>query len=500
TSKADNSLKQWFIEPVYVGGYSWSIDRGIDFDDTDAARDPANWAGDGFMGNYGQFDTDSKDTYAQVDFNVAFDSVLSNLQFGVRRGKHEENFLLNVYTGLPVADLATVGTIGLTDIRGFGDDHGRHIQVGRGNTINYVNSFRGSLSPDAGSFLNNTFSVEQTNTAAYVQGDFSFDRLRGNVGLRYVRSETDAGGFVYSGTPSFDDLDSKFQVNRKKEDFLLPSLNLVYETGSDLLFRFGAAKVIAWAPYNQLANNTFLNDTTLTGSGGNADVSPYESNNFNVAAEWYFAPESVLAASVFYKQIDNYIDTGATIERQFNSISDDVPPSPLFASLVASGVCSADGMCDYSISRPRNAGKGKVKGFNISYQAPFGETGFGLTANYTYADGENNTGDPLPYQSRDSVAISPYYEREALSVRLAYNWRSDYLAGGYVAGSPPASVDDYAELSASIGWKFTDNLSLSLEALNLLDSEYFQYLGDESLPAAQYRTGRRFMASLRFNF
>ncbi|MBO7942978.1 hypothetical protein JTP77_044785, partial [Streptomyces sp. S9] len=87
------------------------------------------------------------------------------------------------------------------------------------------------------------------------------------------------------------------------------------------------------------------------------------------------------------------------------------------------------------------------------------------TANYTYADGEGANGTDLPYQSRDAVAISPYYERGPLSARVSYNWRSDYLAGGYVAGAPPASVDDYAELGASVSWTFDDRLTVALEGM-----------------------------------
>ena len=59
-----------------------------------------------------------------------------------------------------------------------------------------------------------------------------------------------------------------------------------------------------------------------------------------------------------------------------------------FNNLVATGACTADGFCDYSILRPRNAGSGEIKGINLSYQQPFGQTGFGVIANYTFADGE----------------------------------------------------------------------------------------------------------------
>ncbi|WP_031373112.1 TonB-dependent receptor [Lysobacter antibioticus] len=506
SSKSENKhLAQYFIEPVYNGGFSWDIDRGITFDNPDAARNPANWGPsgglvNGWMGNNGVFSTESKDTYGQVDFNVEFDSVFNNLQFGVRRAKHEESFELNIYGPVNRGALANVGTVGLTDIRGFSNDHGRHIQVGRGNVLDWV---KGSplnfANPDPAGFLNNTWALEQTNTAAYVQADFASGAWRGNFGLRYVESKTDASGFVYGGAPSLDNLAGKWQTKSKKEDFVLPSLNVVYDTGNDVLLRFAAAKVIAWAPYNQMVNNTFLNDTTYNGSGGNADLSPYESTNFNLSAEWYFAEQSVLAASVFYKDISNYIDSAARIERQYNSIRD-TNRVVFDTTLVGFHGCTADGYCDYDIQRPRNAGKGKVKGFNVSYQQPFADTGFGLTANYTYADGENNTGDPLPYQSRDSVAISPYYENGPLTLRLSYNWRSHYLAGGYVAGAAPASVDAYSELGASVGWKFNENMALSFDAMNILDEEYVQYSGSKSKPVGTYHSGRRYMAAFRFNF
>jgi len=500
-SKSDNKdLSQYFIEPFYNGGFSWDLQRGIRFDDAAGARDPANWgSAGGWFGNNGIFATHSKDRYGQLDFNLQFDSVFNQLLFGVRQGKHDEDFTLNVYGGVTPGTLADVGTIGLTDIQGFYPDQARHVQAGRGNVIDWIrNSPVDYATPDPASYLNNSWALQQTNNAAYVQLNFSNGGLRGNLGVRYVDSKTEGSGFVYSGTPTLDDLDSKWQTRTRKENFLLPSLNLAYDTDTDWVFRFAAGKVIAWAPYNQMVNNTFLNDTTLTGSGGNAALSPYESWNFNLSAEYYFAQQAVVAWSLFYKKIDNYIDTSATIERQYNSIRDTSPQT--WAQMLGSNGCSADGYCDYSIQRPRNAGDGKVKGFTLAYQQPFGSSGFGLTANYTYANGENNTGDRLPYQSRNSVAFSPYYEKGPWNARIGLNWRDSYLAGGYVAGAAPASVDDYTDLGASIGYAISDQWSLQVDAQNLLDEEYFQYLGDKDHPAGRYKNGRRYMATVHFKF
>src|SRR5690606_18209657 len=182
------------------------------------------------------------------------------------------NFELNVYGGVTPGSLADVGVLGPTDIRGFTDDQGRHLQPGAGNVIDWVTgSPLDFANPDAASYLNNTWALEQTNTAGYAQLDFSGGNFRGNFGVRYVRSETDASGFVYGGAPELTDLDSKWQTKSNDDSFVLPSLNLVYDAGESVVLRFAAAKVIAWAPYNQMVNNTFLNDTTFTGSGGNAE-------------------------------------------------------------------------------------------------------------------------------------------------------------------------------------------------------------------------------------
>jgi TonB-dependent receptor len=501
-SKADNELKQWFIEPAFTGGFSWDIDSGITFDDPDAARDPANWRAEGFFGNHGIFSTEAEDTYAQIDFSWEFDSVFNELLVGVRRHEHQEDFSLNVW-GIPaVGDLAQTGTIGFTDIRGFAPDHGQHLYVGRENVLDWVMAGPPNFAnPDAASFLNNTYSIEQSNSSAYAQLNFGSEQsLRGNFGVRFVNAEIESSAFnLGSDTPALP-ARPEWQVTQKNDDnYLLPSLNLAFDATDDVVLRFAAAKVVAWAPYNQMAPNTFLNDTTLTGSGGNADLGPYESINYNVSAEWYFTPESVVAASVFYKDIDNFIESEAATERLFNSISDDADPTG-FLNLVATGACTIDGFCNYSILRPRNAGTGEIKGFNLSYQQPFGESGFGIVANYTFADGETAAGNDLPFQSRDQYNLSPYYEKDALSARLTFGWRSEYLAGGFVAGAPPVSVDSYADFGASLSWRFNDTVQLNFDAQNLLDEEYFQYFQEQSQPANRYNTGRRYQVSLQVAF
>jgi iron complex outermembrane recepter protein len=510
-SKADNSSNaQAFIEPYYNGGYTWDIRRGIRFDSPDAAADPANWhdgdtPGGGWGGNYARWPATAKDAYGQLDFSKDLDSFVNRLLFGVRYAKHDEERALYIFGGVRTGNLATIGFDGLTDILsgfdGFSPDQRHHVQTSFDNVLGWVLGSPLGNSPDPGSFLNNTYAVTQKSDAAYAQANFGTDAVHGNFGLRFVHTEIDSSGYSYSGAPVYPAPAGSYQTGSASHNNTLPAFNIAWDLAPDVVLRGAAAEVIAWAPYNQEVHNTFLNDTVLTGSGGNADLDPYKSVNFDVSLEWYFAEQSVLAASVFYKNVLNYITTDSHIERQFNSIHT-TDPDTYQRIYVDGGLgnCDAEGFCDYSVLRPLNGGRAKVKGFTLSYQQPFGDSGFGLFANYTLADGTTASGQDLPYNSKNAVNISPYYEKGPLSARITYGWRSHYLAGGYVAGAPPASVDAYTELDASVGWRFDRHWSVNLDAMNLLDETYLQYLGEKDLIAGKYKSGRRYMASVHFDF
>ena len=51
-----------------------------------------------------------------------------------------------------------------------------------------------------------------------------------------------------------------------------------------------------------------------------------------------------------------------------------------------------------------------------------------------------------------------------------------------------------------MGFKINDHLTVSLDGMNLLDEVYHSYATDERLTHGAYRTGRRYMATLRFQF
>lgn len=504
-STSHDDLTQAFIEPVYFGGYTWDINHGFNFDNPTAAQNPANWSGYYFNGNYADIPYAARDNYTQFDFSKDLGGFFNELLLGVRFTKHTES--QNSYDvwsgGVQAGSIANVGAGGLTDLSGlsslgFWPGSVNHVQPSNGQTvINWVLASPHLFDPQ---FLylpylfQNEFEVSQHGDAAYAQANFGNDGLRGNIGLRFVHTSTDESAYTIDNA---NIANSVYGTTTNTHNNVLPSFNIAYDLAPDVVLRGAASQVIAWAPYNQETPYVFTNDTVLTGGGGNPNLSPYKSNNFNASLEWYFAPESVLAGSVFYKDVLNYIVQGVGIERLYNSL---IVLNPTVYAGLTGGDCDSKGFCNYSITRPENGGKATAKGFTINYQQPFGDTGFGIRANYTYSDANTKSGGALPYNSKNSYNVSPYYDKGAWSGSVTYGYRSSYLAGGYVAGAPAETVDGYKELDANIAWRFTDHLSVSLDGLNLLNSTYLGYLGSKNEPIARYKFGREYMATLHFKF
>ncbi|MGH8191445.1 MAG: TonB-dependent receptor [Rhodanobacteraceae bacterium] len=528
-STAHDRQQQWFLEPVYLGGYSQSLTGGWTFDNPSAARDPANWGTfntatnttdlsgplGGFVGNTGIIPFNAKTTYGQVDFHVDFDSIFDRLQFGARyvNDKHNTNNMtwsggVNQFTLSQLGEMQFPDIMQANAFAGISPDMKDHIAPTRSDIIDWINGSPNTFNIPiyAPFYIQNTYKITQKTEEAYVQQDFDVGNgLRGNFGVRFARNIFTSSSFVpTAGASLFVDAPNNipagwWQTQTHSFNNVLPSFNVIYDMGNNVVVRGSAAKVIAWAPYNQSVGTLFLNTTVLTGSGGNPNLDPYKAYVYQGSVEWYFAPQSVVAVNAFYYHILNYLSTIVSTESEFNGISKTNPI--LFAQYVASGQCNTDSFCNFAVTTPGSIGPGAIKGFSVSYQQPFGATGFGLLANYTFADGTTQIGQALPFNSKNSITLSPYFEKDGFLARVDYNWRSKYTAGGYVAGAPPATVSNYTELDASLGYTFNKHWSVNVSALNLLNEAYNMtepLAPGVIVPVNKYTNGRRYMATVHF--
>jgi iron complex outermembrane recepter protein len=515
-STSNDTISQAFQEFFYNGGFNWNTSKGFNFTNLAAADDPANWTGSASNIAYKPYK--AKDQYAQVDFSKDFDGFVNELLVGARYASHWESQSLLTLSNNFDPSLSEVGFGGLSNLQGLSSIGIGGSSVAHVVTPGYQSIFNAALSANNGLIADNpfqtydnTFNVQQKNSALYMQANFGTDDVHGNLGVRYVHTQTTAYGYNVPSTCSDVSYDCVFPSGfgyvgeTHTNNNWLPAFNIAWNVTPDVILRGAASETIAYAPYNELAPFFESNDTIapLTATAGNPALKPYKSVNFDISAEYYFDPQSVVAVSGFYKNVLNYVVNVATEETQQNGSWGTIGTSSQGIALINAGVCTTAGMCQYSVSAPVNGGRATVKGAAISYQQAFGDSGFGVRANYTYTDArtaqEIGGSNWLPYNSKNSYTLAPYFEQGPYSASISYNYRSEYLAGGYVAGAPASYTGSYKELDASAGYQFNKNFSVTFNMLNLLNSTYKQYLGQhETEILNEYVSGREFMLEAHF--
>ena len=336
------------------------------------------------------------------------------------------------------------------------------------------------------------YALEETNRAAYIQADFESGKWSGNVGLRYVQTNEHVisnQDFGYGPFPSDAITGSAFgnyrpfAVDNTFNDFL-PSFNLKYDLDDSRVLRLAASKTMTRADYSALAGNLSLSPPAGpgqlgSGSASNPDLKPVRSTNFDVSYEWYFAPESLLSASVFYMDLTSYIGLGHVTQNYIT-----------FSSWAPNGE-----PVDYVLSAPVNS-SGSVKGVELSYQQPVFDN-FGINVNYTYADGKEKGGGPLVGTSRNTYNVGGYYETEHFNARLSYTYRSDFFSG--LDRSTAFSQAAVGNLSASLGYKFDDRFSVTLDALNLNNPTLSYFALNKDQPRSIYQSGRQYYLNFHIN-
>jgi iron complex outermembrane receptor protein len=437
--------------------------------------------------------------WAKVDIVVPLKGALKNIQAGMRFSDHKAGENGNV-ASVPGADevvtpLSALGVSappsnylsGLPDIT---SSMSQHVLL---NSYGSVASFIGNLPegngqtllqyfnsqpPAAGAVFTATptFTIDERINAGYFESSFGDGPLNGNFGARFVDTTTTSASYNLS-TPT-----PTLQTTQSEYTNFLPAVNLNYDLAQDQILRFAVSEVIARPDTSQEANYVELYDSTLGGVGGNADLKPYESTNFDFAYENYFAKNSYFSFDLFYKNISNYILNAANPE-QWTDYSLTGHPTET-----------------YEITRPTNGGAATSEGATVSYQQQF-VYGFGLTANYTLMHTSSSTG-PLPFSSKNQVNISPFYENRWGSVRVTYAWRDDYESSSF-NGQSSIYTAPYGRWDSTAQIIITKNFSIILSATNMTDETYHQYFlnkGAGSVLADEYKFGRGYSAAIHWNF
>jgi len=344
------------------------------------------------------------------------------------------------------------------------------------------------------------FALKEKATAAYLMANFEGAQWSGNAGIRFVKTKEDVTVNVglpncpvqaaCPGAPDGTITTSAFgsfykQVVSNTYNDTLPSANLRWDLGRNMVGRLAATRVMSRPDFSALGGSITADDITLTGNGGNPNLKPIVSNNFDASWEWYFAPRALVSVAAFYMDLDNYVAFGTHQQTLFNI------RNQTFAN--------------YTISSPINS-SGKAKGVELAWYQPL-SYGFGFEANYTYTDAKENkscaagdTGclsapDVLLGASKNTYNLTGYYEDHGFSARLAYTFRSAFFVG--LDRSTPQFQDDTGTLAASVGYQINKQFAVYFDALNINNPTLKYYAANKDQPRAFYENGRQYYLSLR---
>lgn len=340
--------------------------------------------------------------------------------------------------------------------------------------------------------LPNYYNVEEQVVAGYAMGRVAYDWGSVNGGLRVEQVRNTGQAYVVLGGVS-----TLIEVEND-ETLVFPSLHINYDLNEDMKLRLSFNSGAARPDYDQLRPNFTFSDTNLTVSGGNPEAKPERAYGVDTYFEWYVQPQGFVSVGAFYKKVEDVL-------------FDDVRPFGL--DVLDSGGIDRSA---YTLSTITNGGDGYIYGLEATVQQqlePFTEQfglpgwagGFGLSANVTLNESEATAPDgstiALPGTSDIVYNVGAYYEKYGLSMRLNYQYRSEWIdAFGPAAdgGNFYWAADD--ELDFSARYAINDNIELYFDGSNLLNEPGRRYVRDSAYTIEWERFGSRYGGGIRFTF
>ena len=421
--------------------------------------------------------------------------------------------------------------------------------------------------------VQNDYRTSEETLVAYFQFDagVTVDNWKANLvpGIRLERTTVESEGLV--GVPSGTAwvAENEFylqglteQANRAftkldgSYEYALPIIGLTLAHKDNYVLRAAWGKTLTRPSYQDIRGGQSVERIFRvnggSGSSGNPDLKPYVSTNTDISSEWYYGDDSYLSVAFFAKKVENFIGTTQKVESPFE-VYTPIGGRRYQDALAALGVSAAgnaaairkwifenadastfniterrddgtivgeiygvpgeDPRLSFRISIPINAETKNVEGWELSWQHFFGDSGFGVLANYTIVDGDgifnnhivpSDNARPTPIEGiSDSYNLVGLYEKDGMQVRIAYNWRDRFLTSttGF-NGDPdnPVYVEAYGQFDFATSYVIADQFTVFLEGINVTNETTRQVGRSSSYVYRVEQNGPRYFFGVRYSF
>lgn len=313
--------------------------------------------------------------------------------------------------------------------------------------------------------LEEDYRASEDIFAAYAMGTWDIGNLRVIGGVRVESTQFDADGY------SVDiDADGVANVSGRNASSnytnVLPGLHLRYDNQGWVL-RGSANKTISRPSFGDISPRLGINRDDEEVRLGNTALDPYESTNIDLSLERYLGETGLLSLGVFNKSIDGYIVETVTGQH------------PLYPGFEVTTAINGDDAkvfgAEFNWQQPLSLLPGAWSGLLVGASATWLDTRF--DAGIADRAGEDFM---LPRASRQVYSGHVGYEYGPLSTRLAAVYRSEYLDSIGDSRDYDVYVAAHTQMDFSLDVKLSQNVSLYLEASNLLDEPLQLYQGNAS--------------------
>jgi len=329
-----------------------------------------------------------------------------------------------------------------------------------------------------------SYHVDFNEQSEFLQANFKEGIVSGNVGVRVVETTLTVNQHITGAGQAYGlanvNLGDKVNVNEYRD--VLPSANFAFDVTDDVKLRLAAAKnetPLDLDKYGQAVQVGYTiepdgvtHGVTSVNFGGNPNLKPWRSTNYEASAEWYTAPGSLLSVGIFEVQIASFPMSVTTVEP--------------WADL--------DGVVrrTTNVTRTEEGTGGSLHGLELGAKQAFDFlpgiwSHFGVDANYTYSPSvDKNTTDiqgnhpGFIDNSKNQYNLVVWYQNDGLQARVAYNYRSDRVTGNNVSYGNNQNLIGYqaaaSYLDASVSYDVTEAVTVSLNASNILGEKEKYYL------------------------
>jgi iron complex outermembrane recepter protein len=417
----------------------------------------------------------------------------------------------------------------------------------------------GQTNPDGTRVLPFTFGPLQqarersSDTAAYALLRFANDsvvRFDGNIGVRYVKIDNKSQGYFLQNAVSygttgggntvlFPSTPAYYITGGRDQSRALPAVNIRFKPTDQFFIRAAYSVTLDEPSFNDLRANgsiganittavkngqTVINTIQYTSTAGNPSLHPTISHNSDLEFEWYPSASTSTHMSLFYKTLNDTIVYGNTLL-----------PEP-FETATGSFVTEQTSVqADFNAPQTATVKGVELGGRTFFDMLPSPFNGFGVEGNFThinddspgnqYVDinGVTHHNTPLFGLSNNSYNAALMFEKPMVSVRLAYNWRSQYLmttnangtnasytyyptagsAGTTIGTALPVYAAAYGQFDLGAAFRPNKHLTFSVDMNNLTNAVTKTLMGGYNNGAMYTRSwfvsDRRILISARYS-